>query len=508
MSSRKAKEYAKVKKNAEEKGFEIVEPEEHYQNQRTEFTLRCKPGFEPPDGCCGTCKKMAAKIVHQGECFKRGKLKAAKKRRLPWEQVRLCVDQHPSGLVMVSDKSDYRNQDSLLKVKCRAGGHEPFLVSYGQLRRRDTRMSNCPDCGRGIGEALALSVGGYLLGVTFDGEQSPPWILAGWNPERGVPRLDGYIEADLNGVTYRIGMEHNGPQHYDPNHWHHRRHVDPAVSFQLLIESDNHKKLRFIDNPTDRLIIVDDLTRERDLIAGASKVCSAVVAAFPEIDHATFELRLLELTKRHGRGLFGILRQSSLFHGVLPRLEREADELGMDLISYDPVSRQAITRCRSTGHVSSPRSCTSGIRSCVKCTPREMEHLDAETVIRRVLENGWTPCWSPEVYKNQYQLLEWKCVSCGTHHIDTALHKFFRTCSPCRNEERAAKARKKWHRCVQRELTDRGDTLLTAEEDFPTSAKGKVNYRCTRKGGCQQLVLGRRIEKILRGQCHRCVRSR
>lgn len=507
MNSRKAKEYAKVKKAAADKGFEIVEAKEHYQTQRTEFTLRCTAGFEPSGGCCGTCRMSAAKIIHGGECRKRGKLEAAKKRRLPWTQVQHCVDQHPSGLVLLSEECDYENQDSLLKVKCRAGGHEPFLVSYGQLRRRDARMSGCPDCGRGLGETVALSVGGYLLEVTFAGEQSPSWIVAGWNPERGFPRLDGYAEAELNGVTYRIGIEHNGPQHYDPDHWHHRRHVDPALSFQLLVESDNHKKLRFADSPTDRLIIVDDLNCERDLVAGATKVCDAVMAVFPEIERTTLASRLYELTEHHGRKLFDILRQSSQFHGILPRLEREADTLGMDLIVYDPVSRQAVTRCRSTGHVSLPRSCTSGIRSCIKCVPREVEHLDAGTVIERVREKGWAPCWSPEAYKNQYQLLEWECTSCGTRHVDTALHKFTRTCSPCRRDRRNAVARNELHGRVQLVLAARGDTLLTAEADFPTTTKGKVDYRCTREGGCQQRVVGRVIEKILRGQRHRCGRS-
>ena len=495
QEQRRLQHYAVTAAIANANGFDLVEGPEHYVNQDTQFSLRCLPGHEPHGGCPGTCQKSANKITSGQCCSKRGHQAGGAQRKKAWVAVQRVVADHPAGLKLLATEADYRNQDSPLAVACLAHGHQ-FSASYGQLRRKDSKRSGCPVCGRGWAEGVALVVASAALGTEFIGESTPPWLKDGWQEDRGPLRFDGYTRMAHNGVVLEICLEHQGVQHKDPDHFYHRKSGDPAAAFARLQAADQHKQA--CCTGTRRLILVDDLTLFKSIDDGVREVLRAIKAALPELPTAPIDAIGDRLLKDDHAELNRRLLETTATKGMLARLKAQAVALCLSIVSYDPAARRIRTAHPEFG-VSEWRSCTGKLRPTKKQQGKASsarQRLDETAVIASAEKTGWLPGWQAGEYINQYQLLKWTCATCGHEHIDSYMHKKDRPHADC--VKRASDFAE-----IAGLIAARGDTLLSEQSDFPTSEKAKVRIRCTRDGGCGE-IFEQAIEKIRLGQLHGC----
>jgi len=492
-------EFSEMVSVAASNGYFVVEGAEHYRNQQSRFHLCCKDGMALP-GCKGKCldpsSKAAGKIKAGQGCKYRGRERSRVKRQKPWAEVVKVIENHPANLQLVPGVADYKNEKTLLHVACIASGHE-FLQSYEQLRRRDTKMSSCPHCGRGWAEALALSVAEDFLGIRFQTEVSPEFVKA-WNDARGSLRFDGFAQAMIARKMLEIALEHQGEQHTNPLHFFHTNSPDPAASFARLEEADNYKKAVCVGDR--RLILVQDLTQVGSLDKAVAAVADAIKKAIPECDAQGLDERAADLVTDHYAKLMSRLRAFSPMHSVLTRIQTQAQDLGLELVAYDPITRRIQTTCEKPEHgVSAWRPLYPGVTGCKLCyyeTISERDRLPEGEVIAAALNKMWVPLWPPGKYKNQCEKMNWMCVRCCRTVEDSFVHVKVRSCTKCNTRE-------KLFGKVINVIETRGDKLLTEKYKFPVGKRGKIELLCTRPGGCNQ-PFPQRIEKLLKGQLHMC----
>ena len=496
---RKACQHAAVVSAARRKGFRIVEGPEHYQTQRSRFTLRPVDGFKPP--CCGgKCRdrkrKTADKIKSGQVCRYFARIRSGEKRRSPWSEVRRIINSHPAGLRVLSKKVEYRGQDAPLRIKCLRAGHK-FTQSYAQLRRRDKRMSTCPNCGRGWGEALALAIVQYLLDVKLLLEYTPHFL----KPLKGSKsslRFDGFTKKRIAGRMLSIAVEHQGEQHYNPDHNFHQRSKNPRESYLRLKKADQHKKSVCVRDR--RLIVIRDLRRISSLSRAVNSVVSKVRAAIPEYSVKRLAKRAAALKADDCRELYNRWGMFSRSYVLYRRLSRQAKRKNMTLIAFDPRRRLIKTRCNvNPQHTSKWRPLNGKVSGCRDCHIEAVaghNRLDEAPVKTRAREAGWSALWKRGSYQNQRQLLPWQCMGCERTVNDSFEHVCVRPCTHC-------KKRADLYLLTDEAIKARGDTLLTPMARFPTSQRGRVSLRCTRSGGCNT-VHTQAIEKILAGKMHGC----
>ena len=193
--------YEEVKTRFENHSFSLIS--EKYENSKSPLIVRCPKGH--------TIRTDISRFTNGIRCKNCSMTTRAEKQSLPHEEVKIRFEDCNYTLL-----SEYKNNRSVLEIMC----------DYGHIYETDIdRFTNgvrCKYC-KHKNEQKCREVLELFLNVKFK-KCRPKWL--------GGLELDGFNE-ELN-----LAFEYNGRQHYQENHFFHRKGGD----YHSLKERDERKK--------------------------------------------------------------------------------------------------------------------------------------------------------------------------------------------------------------------------------------------------------------------------
>jgi len=423
-----------------------------YENNRTEFSFLCKACVSK-DPSVRPFQKAMSHWLRQG-CPVCAEADRRKKRKLPAQEVRDRISQHPAGIEWVDDDTAYVNNTSKLTVRCRDAGH--VFKRVAQEFFEEGKIKYCPLCFNGrLGETIAVATSNYLLGTGLQVEEvrevTPPHLRE--LKQKGNPlRHDGYFALEQPPI--KIAIEHMGSQHFDPHHsFHVKSPYGKKESFESMQNRDMQKRMAceragvfYIDLPdlVDRCFTLDAAARfvAEELVSRTQ----GVVLEIPGFETRQRELSDASFVKAL------VLNGSMSLPEV--RLQKQLDEEDspVEIADYDNLLRRFTLRCRNhpdqkpwsalaTNAIGSAEYGRKGTRcpACKSDKRAKERRLTEEEIDTRAHESGFERAFEYGDYARNSQALAWRCLRDTTHIVEVSLLHLERGCRYCKKGNRSAR---------------------------------------------------------------------
>jgi hypothetical protein len=433
----------------------------------------------------------------------------------PLNEVVCAMTRIAPDLEFLDIAGPYVNNKSKVKLRCYASNHV-FVRSIDSILNK--KIISCVTCrGKNFGETLSLLIAYFILDskqpLYSAREITPPWLEKKNTNGLGRLRYDGYFGEFFSTLGFAIAVEHQGPQHFDPNNSFHKKKKNPALAFELLQRSDQFKR-DISPKFNVRLVEVSDLSQSQSIAECVNRVIDALFKKIPEIYTIQGAVERKEKLQSNQFFIHELLQHFGISSSAISKLKAQLKEekSSVYVVLEVPTMKAVTLACREhpeqpnwtarlTNLIGSTVTDRKGTR-CPMCKSEKigkLKRLNKVQITAHAAKVGFIPAFDADTYLNNHQPLFWACIDCGSK-VKRTLGQMSedRGCPTCNLMIARGCEMNELRKIVEAN----GDVLLSSDAEYINQAT-RLRLICCRSSGCGD-EYAMAAAKIKRGQLHAC----